>query len=50
LSLAQVESALLTLALIDRQAKGLDRTGDAWETLHGMALALAAPANQLSKR
>ncbi|MEQ1662527.1 MAG: DNA polymerase III subunit delta [Thiobacillus sp.] len=50
LSLAQVESALLTLALIDRQAKGLDRTGDAWETLQGMGLALAAPPNQPSKR
>lgn len=50
LSLAQVESALLALAAIDRQAKGLDRMGDAWETLQGMGLALAASPNQLSKR
>ena len=33
LGLAQVESALADLALIDRQAKGLERVGDPWDTL-----------------
>lgn len=43
LSLAHIEAALASLALIDRQAKGLDRVGDAWDTLLRMGLALAAP-------
>ena len=43
LSLDQVETALASLALIDRQAKGLERVGDPWDTLLGMGLALAAP-------
>lgn len=43
LSLSQIEAALASLALIDRQAKGLDRVGDAWDTLLRMGLALAAP-------
>lgn len=40
---AQVETALAELALIDRQAKGLERVGDPWDTLLGMGLALATP-------
>jgi len=41
LGLAQVESALAGLALTDRQAKGLERVGDPWDTLLGVGLALA---------
>ncbi|WP_324779446.1 DNA polymerase III subunit delta [Thiobacillus sedimenti] len=44
LSLAQVESALTDLALIDRQAKGLERTGDPWDTLLRVGMTLAASA------
>jgi DNA polymerase-3 subunit delta len=43
LGLAQVETALADLALIDRQAKGLERVGDPWDTLLGVGLALAMP-------
>jgi DNA polymerase III subunit delta len=43
LTLAQVENALADLALIDRQAKGLERVGDPWDTLLGVGLALAVP-------
>ncbi len=43
LALAQVESALAGLALTDRQAKGLERVGDPWDTLLGVGLALAVP-------
>jgi DNA polymerase-3 subunit delta len=43
LSLAQVESALADLALIDRQAKGLERVGDPWDTLLRVGMALAEP-------
>lgn len=43
LGLAQVETALTDLALIDRQAKGLERVGDPWDTLLRMGLALAIP-------
>jgi len=42
LSLAQVETALADLALIDRQAKGLERVGDAWDTLLRVGRTLAA--------
>jgi len=45
LSLAQVETALADLALIDRQAKGLERVGDPWDTLLRMGLALAIPGS-----
>jgi DNA polymerase-3 subunit delta len=43
LSLTQVETALADLALIDRQAKGLERVGDPWDTLLRMGMTLAAP-------
>ncbi len=43
LSLAQVETALADLALIDRQAKGLERVGDAWDTLLRVGRTLAEP-------
>jgi len=43
LGLAQVETALADLALVDRQAKGLERVGDPWDTLLRMGLALAIP-------
>ena len=43
LTLAQVETALADLALIDRQAKGLERVGDPWDTLLRVGLTLAAP-------
>jgi DNA polymerase-3 subunit delta len=43
LTRAQVEIALADLALIDRQAKGLERVGDPWDTLLRAGLALAIP-------
>jgi DNA polymerase III subunit delta len=43
LSLAKIERALADLALIDRQAKGLERVGDPWDTLLRMGMALAQP-------
>ena len=42
LGVAQVESALADLALIDRQAKGLERVGDPWDTLLRVGITLAA--------
>jgi DNA polymerase-3 subunit delta len=42
LGVAQVESALADLALIDRQAKGLERVGDPWDTLLRVGMKLAA--------
>jgi len=45
LSLAQVESALVALALVDRQAKGLERVGDPWDTLLHVGQTLAEPAS-----
>ena len=45
LSLARIENALADLALIDRQAKGLERVGDPWDTLLRIGMALAEPAN-----
>jgi DNA polymerase-3 subunit delta len=47
LSLVQIETALADLALIDRQAKGLERVGDPWDTLLRVGLALAAPDTEL---
>ncbi len=41
LGLAQVETALADLALIDRQAKGLERVGDPWDTLLRVGMTLA---------
>jgi DNA polymerase-3 subunit delta len=43
LGLFQIETALADLALIDRQAKGLERVGDPWDTLLRVGLALAMP-------
>jgi DNA polymerase-3 subunit delta len=43
LSLTQVETALADLALIDRQAKGLARVGDPWDTLLRVGMTLAQP-------
>lgn len=43
LSLEKIECALADLALIDRQAKGLERVGDPWDTLLRMGMALAEP-------
>ena len=43
LGLGQVESALTDLALIDRQAKGLERVGDPWDTLLRVGMTLARP-------
>ena len=45
LSLARVETALADLALIDRQAKGLERVGDPWDTLLRVGMTLAEPAS-----
>ncbi|MGK2951694.1 MAG: DNA polymerase III subunit delta [Thiobacillus sp.] len=45
LSLAQLETALADLALIDRQAKGLERVGDPWDTLLRMGMNLAQPGS-----
>ena len=46
LSLARIETALADLALIDRQAKGLERVGDPWDTLLRMGMTLAeSPGN-----
>jgi DNA polymerase-3 subunit delta len=42
LGLAQVETALADLALTDRQAKGLERVGDPWDTLLRVGMTLAA--------
>ena len=44
LGLAQLETALDDLARVDRQAKGLERVGDAWDTLLRVGMTLAAPA------
>jgi DNA polymerase-3 subunit delta len=44
LSLAQIEAALIDLALVDRQAKGLERAGDPWDTLLRVGRTLAQPA------
>ena len=43
LGLTQVETALADLALIDRQAKGLERVGDPWDTLLRVGMDLARP-------
>ncbi|MDZ7594991.1 MAG: DNA polymerase III subunit delta [Thiobacillus sp.] len=45
LGLAQIEAALADLALIDRQAKGLERVGDPWDTLLRMGMNLAQPGS-----
>jgi len=43
LGLAKIESALSDLALIDRQAKGLERVGDPWDTLLRVGMTLDEP-------
>ena len=43
LSHVRVEAAQAMLALLDRQAKGLERTGDPWDTILQMGLVLAGP-------
>lgn len=43
LDLVQIETALAALATVDRQAKGLERIGDPWDTLQGVGRTLAAP-------
>jgi len=43
LGLEKIEGALVDLALIDRQAKGLERVGDPWDTLLRMGMTLAEP-------
>jgi DNA polymerase-3 subunit delta len=43
LGLTQIETALADLALIDRQAKGLERVGDPWDTLLRVGMNLAQP-------
>ena len=45
LGLAKIESALSDLALIDRQAKGLERVGDPWDTLLRVGMTLAEPVS-----
>ena len=49
LSLTQVETALADLALIDRQAKGLERVGDPWDTLLRVGMTLAEAASNGKK-
>ncbi len=49
LGLAQVETALADLALIDRQAKGLERVGDPWDTLLRVGMNLAQPVGNGKK-
>ncbi len=44
LSQSRVEAAQAMLALLDRQAKGLERTGDPWDTMLRMGLVMADPA------
>ncbi len=50
LDLARIEAALADLALVDRQAKGLERVGDPWDTLLRMGLTLAIPQPSNGKR
>ena len=50
LSLARVEMALNNLALIDRQAKGLERVGDPWDTLLRVGMTLTNPIEDSRKR
>lgn len=50
LSQARVEAAQALLALLDRQAKGLERSGDPWDTILQMGLVMAGPARNNSGR
>ncbi len=48
LTLEQVESALADLALIDCQAKGLERVGDPWDTLLRVGQTMAIPESGMA--
>ena len=50
LSNARLEAAQAMLALIDRQAKGLERNGDPWDTMLQMGLVMAGPAGNRNGR
>jgi DNA polymerase-3 subunit delta len=50
LSTARIEAAQALLALLDRQAKGLERSGDPWDTILQMGLVMAGPARNKSGR
>ncbi len=43
---ARLEAAQACLALIDRQAKGIERSGDVWDTILRMGLLLGSPARK----
>ena len=50
LSNARIEAAQALLALLDRQAKGLERVGDPWDTIIQMGLVMAGPARNQDGR
>ena len=50
LSSARIEAAQALLALLDRQAKGLERVGDPWDTIIQMGLVMAGPARNQDGR
>ena len=50
LSTARIEAAQALLALLDRQAKGLERTGDPWDTILRMGLVMAGPTRNKNGR
>lgn len=50
LSNARLEAAQAMLALIDRQAKGLERSGDPWDTMLQMGLVMAGPTGNKNGR
>ena len=47
---ARLEAAQAMLALLDRQAKGLDRSGDPWDTMLQMGLVMAGPTRNKNGR
>ena len=50
LSQARIEAAQALLALLDRQAKGLERSGDPWDTILQMGLVMAGPTGNKNGR
>lgn len=50
LSNARIEAAQAMLALLDRQAKGLERTGDPWDTILQMGLVMTGPTGKKDGR
>lgn len=50
LNQSRLEAAQAMLALIDRQTKGLERTGDAWDTLLRMGLLMSGPARKPARK